>query len=170
VKVSALASEHLKIVAPARVFYSQAAFTKAFESGELDNDMVAVLPFQGPKANGMPELHKLTPYLGVLQSNGRKVALLTDGRMSGASGNVLAAIQMTPEAANGGGIALIQDGDLIQIDSELGVIAVETDLSSRAAPVVDLASQHQGMGRELFHSFRTQVGSAETGASIFLEA
>jgi len=167
VKVSAVATEHRTVQAPARVFDSQAAFVDAFEKGELDSDLVAVVPFQGPRANGMPELHKLTPYLGVLQNRGYQVALLTDGRMSGASGKVLAAIQVTPEAACGGLIARIRDGDMIRIDAHLGILEVEAELTSRTDNQPDLGANQQGMGRELSATFRCNTSSAESGASIF---
>jgi phosphogluconate dehydratase len=169
VKVSAVSDEHYTITAPARRFHSQAAFTKAFGNGELERDFVAVLPYQGPSANGMPELHKLTPYLGVLQNRGFKVALLTDGRMSGASGKVLAAIQVTPEAVKGGTIGKIKDDDLITIDAVTGVLTVSADdePAARSAETCDLAAKRSGTGRELFAAFRSQVSSAETGATIF---
>ncbi|NNC55740.1 MAG: phosphogluconate dehydratase, partial [Pseudomonadales bacterium] len=146
------------------------AFTEAFKNEELTGDFVAVLPFQGAKANGMPELHKLTPYLGVLQNRGQRVALLTDGRMSGASGKVLAAIQITPEAACGGEIARIQDGDIIEIDADRGLLQVAVDAaawSKRQMLAPDLTHNHNGMGRELFAAFRHSVNGAEQGASIF---
>ena len=168
VKVSACAEEHYAITAPARVFESQAAFTEAFNEGELEQDFVAVLPCQGPSANGMPELHKLTPYLGVLQNRGFRVALLTDGRMSGASGKVLAAIQVTPEALHGGTIGKIRDGDVITIDSNagtLGVTGADADVAARPARSFDIDANHAGMGRELFSAFRAQVSGAEAGAS-----
>ena len=169
VKVSAVDADHRSISAPARVFDSQAAFTEAFNAGELETDFVAVLPNQGPRANGMPELHKLTPYLGVLQNRGFRVALLTDGRMSGASGKVLAAIQLTPESFCGGLLGKIRDGDQITIDSNQGVLDVaDADaVASRGATAADLSDSHSGMGRELFSVFRTQTGEAEAGASIF---
>jgi len=169
VKVSAVEPEHRSIEAPARVFHSQEAFTEAFNRGELETDFVAVLSCQGPRANGMPELHKLTPYLGVLQNQGFRVALLTDGRMSGASGKVLAAIQVSPEAVLGGMIGKIRDGDRITIDSAGGTLSVtaDDDVAAREAAEVDLSSNHVGMGRELFAAFRTQTGVAEAGASIF---
>ena len=169
VKVSAVDAEHRSIEAPARVFHSQEAFTEAFNRGELETDFVAVLSCQGPRANGMPELHKLTPYLGVLQNRGFRVALLTDGRMSGASGKVLAAIQVSPEAVLGGLIGKIRDGDRITIDSAGGTLSVtaDDDVAAREAADVDLYSNHVGMGRELFAAFRTQTGVAEAGASIF---
>jgi phosphogluconate dehydratase len=169
VKVSAVSKEHHKISAPARVFHSQAGFTEAFNNGELEMDFVAVLPSQGPGANGMPELHKLTPYLGVLQNRGFKVALLTDGRMSGASGKVLAAIQVTPEAVNGGTIGKVENDDLITIDTVTGVLSVTADDDPAARPTEprDLSANHAGMGRELFTAFRQKVSSAETGATVF---
>ena len=167
VKVSAVADEHYAISAPARVFHSQADFVAAFNAGELEMDVVAVLPYQGPQANGMPELHKLTPYLGVLQNRGFKVALLTDGRMSGASGKVLAAIQVTPEAVVGGTIGKIEDGDRIEIDANAGTLSVSNEAEARTVDRPDLSDSHAGMGRELFAAFRTQVGSAERGATIF---
>ncbi|MEM1433084.1 MAG: phosphogluconate dehydratase [Pseudomonadota bacterium] len=167
VKVSAVAPEHRVVAAPARVFQSQADFVVAFEAGELERDVVVVLPFQGPKAIGMPELHKLTPYLSVLQNRGFKVALLTDGRMSGASGKVLAAIHVTPEAQDAGPIGRIVDGDLVSLDADAGTITVAADLMSRAAPNPDLSALQTGCGRELFTVFRQQVGPAESGASVF---
>jgi phosphogluconate dehydratase len=172
IKVSAVSPEHYRITAEARVFESQLEFTEAFKAGELYRDLVAVLPHHGPRANGMPELHKLTPYLGLLQNRGHKVALLTDGRMSGASGKVLAAIQVTPEAVDGGLIGKIRDGDLVQIDAEQGVLSVETQgepLRSRQDSGPDLSASHTGMGRELFAAFRNHATSAESGASIFSE-
>jgi phosphogluconate dehydratase len=171
VKVSAVDERYQNIRAPARVFHSQEAFTEAFNNGELEQDLVAVLPGQGPRATGMPELHKLTPYLGVLQSQGYRVALLTDGRMSGASGKVLAAIQVTPEALAGGLIGRIRDGDMIEINSDDGrleVVAGES-LDARPAVDIDLHDSHHGMGRELFRTFRNNVSAAEAGASIFGE-
>jgi len=169
VKVSAVSEEHYKIEAPARVFHSQEEFKDAFNSGDLEMDFVAVLPAQGPGATGMPELHKLTPYLGVLQNRGFKVALLTDGRMSGASGSILAAIQVTPEAICGGTIGKIRNGDLVNIDAEQGTLAVaaDDDPESREAGTYDLAASHNGMGRELFAAFRNNVNGAESGATIF---
>ena len=167
VKVSAVNEEHRSITAPARVFVSQSAFAEAFDAGELNSDLVAVVPFQGPQANGMPELHKLTPYLSVLQNKGFKVALMTDGRMSGASGKILAAIQVTPEAKTGGLIGRIADGDIITIDAEAGKMMIEADLSTREHRTQDTSANNTGMGRELFSSFRKEVSSAESGASIF---
>ena len=167
VKVSAVASEYHVIEAPAKVFQSQQDFVDAFNNGELEQDFVAILSCQGPRANGMPELHKLTPYLGVLQNRGFKVALVTDGRMSGASGKVLAAIQVTPEALCGGIIAKIKDGDRVRLDAVNGELSVaaEDDIDAREAVIVE--APQQGMGRELFGAFRDRAGSAETGASLF---
>ena len=170
VKVSAVESQYHSIKAPAKVFQSQQAFVDAFNNLELEQDFVAVLSCQGPRANGMPELHKLTPYLGVLQNRGFKVALVTDGRMSGASGKVLAAIQLTPEALAGGLIAKIRDGDVITIDAGKGMVSVQSDddIDAREADIV--AAPQQGMGRELFGAFRQRAGSAESGASLFVES
>lgn len=167
IKISAVDEKHYKISAPARVFDSQAEFKRAFNDGELEHDLVAVVPFQGARANGMPELHKLTPYLGVLQNRGHKVALVTDGRMSGASGKVLAAIQVTPEALDGGIIGRIRDGDIVSIDAEAGTLSVEDSVTARPQRDADLSDNYSGMGRELFAAFRGSVDSAERGASIF---
>jgi len=169
VKVSAVEEKHYSVTAPARVFGSQEAFTEAFNNGALEMDFVAVLACQGPRATGMPELHKLTPYLGVLQNRGFKVALLTDGRMSGASGKVLAAIQVTPEAVCGGVVGKIKDGDQVTIDAVAGVLSVtaEDDPATRSMAGDVPGSSHVGMGRELFAQFRNNVSSAESGATIF---
>ncbi len=171
VKVSAVAVEHRSIEAPARIFESQDAMLDAFKAGTLDGDFVAVIRAQGPRANGMPELHKLTPTLGVLQDRGQRVALLTDGRMSGASGKVLAAIHVVPEAIAGGALARLRDGDPIAIDAEAGCLDVKIDAATLAArePIVpDLGPSHHGLGRELFGLMRQAVGSAEEGAcSLF---
>ncbi|MCO4811381.1 MAG: phosphogluconate dehydratase [Gammaproteobacteria bacterium] len=168
VKVSAVAPEHHAIRAPAKVFRSQQGFVEAFNNEELEKDFVAVVSCQGPRANGMPELHKLTPYLGVLQGRGFKVALVTDGRMSGASGKVLSAIQVTPEALCGGLIAKIRDGDLIEIDAAQGTLSVLAESVDDREPHVETAPQH-GLGRELFGAFRERSGPAESGASLFTE-
>jgi phosphogluconate dehydratase len=151
------------------VFESQEAVLAAFAAGTLTGDFVAVVRFQGPKANGMPELHKLTPPLGVLQDRGQKVALVTDGRMSGASGKVPAAIHVCPEAADGGPIARLRDGDRIRLDIEAGRLEVLVDAAEWAArplAVADLSGNRIGTGRELFETFRRAVGSAESGASV----
>lgn len=169
VKTSAVDEAHYRITAPAQVFASQEEFKRAFNEGELEKDFVAVLPHQGPAAIGMPELHKLTPYLGLLQNRGFKVALLTDGRMSGASGQVLAAIQMTPEAARGGLIGKIQDGDAVSIDAVTGDLTVTTTdaIDDRDATPDEISSHAAGIGRELFGAFRERSTSAEEGASFF---
>lgn len=168
VKTSAVKAERHVVEAPARVFHSQDALQKAFKAGELDGDMVAVILFQGPKANGMPELHKLTPPLGVLQDRGHKVALVTDGRMSGASGKVPAAIHVTPEAVDGGPIARIRDGDVIRLDATTGTLEVLVDASvwaARTPATADLSANEFGVGRDLFSAFRRAVGPADQGAS-----
>jgi phosphogluconate dehydratase len=169
IKVSAVKPERRVVEAPAIVFSSQADLMDRFKAGELNKDFVAVVPFQGPQANGMPELHKLTPPLGVLQDKGFKVALVTDGRMSGASGKVPAAIHVTPEALDGGAIGKIRDGDLIRLDAEDGVLEVvgAADLDARETPSRDLAGDHWETGRELFAGMRSLVGGAEDGAMTF---
>jgi len=170
IKVSAVKPEHRVVEAPARVFHGQEGLQAAFKAGELTGDMIAVVRFSGPRALGMPELHKLTPALGVLQDRGFKVALLTDGRMSGASGKVPAAIHMTPEAVDGGPISKIRDGDLIRLDANAGTLTFlgdEKEFFSRTPASEDLRPQHFGMGRELFAGFRSLVGVADRGASVF---
>ncbi|MFD1252957.1 Phosphogluconate dehydratase [Devosia equisanguinis] len=170
IKVSAVKDEHRVIEAPARVFHSQAGLQAAFKAGEFNSDMIAVVRFSGPKALGMPELHNLTPPLSVLQGRGFKVALVTDGRMSGASGKVPAAIHMTPEAVDGGPISKIRDGDMIRLDANEGTLTFlgdEKEFFSRTPATEDLRSQHFGMGRELFAGFRSLVGVADKGASVF---
>lgn len=170
VKTSAVKPEHRVIHAPARVFASQSDFMAAFKAGALNCDFVAVVRFQGPKAIGMPELHQLTPALGVLQDQGFRVALVTDGRMSGASGKVLAAIHMTPEAMAGGPLARVQDGDMILVDGETGQLTLELDaetFAARTAADADLEPSHWGMGRELFAPLRHAVCGAEQGGTIF---
>ena len=167
VKVSAVDPQYHAIEAPAKVFQSQKDFVDAFNNGELEQDFVAVLSCQGPRANGMPELHKLTPYLGVLQNRGFKVALVTDGRMSGASGKILAAIQVTPEASCGGIIAKIQDGDIVTLDAVNGTLSVAAPDDLEARDPILVEAPQQGMGRELFGAFRERAGSAESGASLF---
>jgi len=169
-KVSAVAGEHLCIQAPAAVFDDQHEFLAAFSRGELNRDLVAVIRYQGPSANGMPELHKLTPALGALQDRGYRVALVTDGRMSGASGKVPAAIHLTPEAAAGGPISKIADGDIVHLDATSGTLNVGVgEVQLRARPVqgtVPGETSWTGTGRELFAAFRRHVGAAERGASI----
>ena len=140
--------------------------TAAFEAGELDRDVVVVVRFQGPRANGMPELHSLTPPLGVLQDRGYRVALVTDGRMSGASGKVPAAIHCTPEALGGGPLSLLQDGDMIRLCAETGALSTTADLSARTAALQP--DQNMGMGRELYAMFRANADGAEQGASSML--
>ena len=170
VKTSAVAPERHVIEAPARVFHSQEAFQQAFKAGSLTGDFVAVIRFQGPSANGMPELHKLMPPLGVLQDRGQKVALVTDGRLSGASGKVLSAIHVTPEAVHGGAIAKIEDGDMVRVDGVAGTLSVlvdEVELARRLPAQADLSASHDGVGRDLFGAFRGAVGAADHGASIF---
>jgi phosphogluconate dehydratase len=168
VKVSAVAPEHRVVRAPAVVVHDQADLLALFNAGQLEKDVVAVVRYQGPRANGMPELHKLTPPLAVLQDKGFKVALVTDGRMSGASGKVPAAIHLSPEALADGPIARVRDGDIITLDCERGVLEVEVDAATFAARPVqhpDLAHNTRGTGRELFGLFRTHASAAEHGAS-----
>ena len=170
IKVSAVKPERRVVEAPALVFHTQEALQAAFKAGALDRDFVAVIRFQGPKANGMPELHKLTPALGVLQDRGFKVALVTDGRMSGASGKVPAAIHVTPEALDGGAIARIADGDMVRLDAEAGTLEVLVDAAKLAARIPawpDLSANESGMGRELFAGFRRLAGPADQGAMAF---
>ena len=172
VKVSAVAPEHRAIRAPARMFDSQDELLEAFKAGSLTGDFVAVVRGQGPGANGMPELHKLTPTLSVLQDRGQRVALLTDGRMSGASGVVLAAIHVVPEAARDGAIGRLRDGDVIVIDAEqgeLGVVLDDQALQARTAAPLDLQASRSGFGRELFGLMRRAAGTAEQGACTLFE-
>jgi phosphogluconate dehydratase len=165
IKTSAVAPEHLVVEAPAIVFDEQEDLIKAFKNGELDKDFIAVIPFQGPKQNGMPELHQLTPTLTILQKRGFKVALITDGRMSGASGKVPAAIHMVPEARDGGLIGKIQTGDLIRFDAQIGTLdCITAGVSERLPRTKD--NHALGMGRELFANMRTTVSSSEEGASF----
>jgi phosphogluconate dehydratase len=172
IKVSAVADEHRVVQAPARVFDSQEALQAAFDAGELHRDVVAVVRFQGPNANGMPELHRLTPALGALQDAGHKVALVTDGRMSGASGKVPAVIHVGPEALVGGPLARVRDGDIIRMDAVAGMLELVGDASAQAdfaaraptvAPADDFA--HFSMGRGLFGLFRRNARIAEEGGS-----
>ncbi|MEO1551066.1 MAG: phosphogluconate dehydratase [Pseudomonadota bacterium] len=165
-KVSAVAAERHVIEAPVRVFQDQASVKAAFQAGEFTSDTVVVVRFQGPKANGMPELHALTPTLAVLQDRGLKVALVTDGRMSGASGKVPAAIHVSPEALDGGPIAKLKDGDVVRVDATTGVLDILTDgVLERAPATPDLIDNRAGLGRELFDVFRANVGRADQGAS-----
>ncbi|MBL8301001.1 MAG: phosphogluconate dehydratase [Rhodanobacteraceae bacterium] len=170
IKVSAVPDDRLGVEAPARVFDDQDAVQKAFDRGEFTEDVVVVVRYQGPRANGMPELHKLTPALGVLQGRGLRVALVTDGRMSGASGKVPAAIHLTPEAACGGPIARLRDGDRVRVCALSGQIEALVDAdewNARTPAAVDLAPNQWGLGREMFAIFRAQVSAADTGATIF---
>jgi phosphogluconate dehydratase len=168
-KTSAVAEKCIAVEAAAAVFDSQADVQAAFKRGDLDRDCVVVVRGQGPRANGMPELHKLMPLLGALQDRGFAVALVTDGRMSGASGKVLAAIHVTPEAAEGGPLAKVRDGDIIRVDGANGVLDVmaPSDWRERAPAQLDLAANARGMGRELFSLFRTNACSAEHGGTAF---
>ncbi len=171
IKCSAIKSKHRVIEAPAKVFHSQEALHQAFDNDELNHDFVAVVIHQGPRSNGMPELHKLTPVLGVLLDRGHQVALVTDGRMSGASGKVPAAIHVSPECALGGSLAKVRDGDIIKLDSLTGELlakVAEAEWDQRTPAEHDATHNEWGMGRELFSGFRAQVSSAETGAiSLF---
>ena len=171
IKTSAVNPEHRVITAPAVVFDDQADFLAAFEAGQLTGDLVAVLRYQGPRAIGMPELHKLTPALGILQDRGHRVALVTDGRMSGASGKVPAAIHLTPEAAVGGPLTRVYDGDVITVDAVAGTLTlhVADDEFAARTPTgrAPTATEMAGTGRELFASMRAAVGPADQGASIF---
>lgn len=167
IKISAVAPERHVIEAPVRVFHSQEAVKDAFKKGEFTADTIIVVRFQGPKANGMPELHGLTPTLAVLQDRGLRIALVTDGRMSGASGKVPAAIHISPEAAAGGPIAKLKDGDILRLDAVSGQIEVLSDGFIDRAPVtIDLSDNEYGVGRELFGMFRQNVGGASEGASV----
>ncbi|ALP42072.1 phosphogluconate dehydratase [Aeromonas schubertii] len=167
VKVSAVAPEYRLVEAPARVFSSQHAVEAAYKAGELNQDAVIVVRHNGPAANGMPELHKLMPVLGNLQKAGYKVALVTDGRLSGASGKIPAAIHVTPEALHGGAIGLLRDGDLLRLDADQGSLMCLSDLSGREPAPIDLSTEQEGWGRELFGVMRRAVSSAECGATIF---
>ena len=170
IKISAVKPEHQLVRAPARVFDSQEALEAAFKAGSIAGDIVAVIRFQGPKANGMPELHKLTPLLSVLMARGHRVALVTDGRMSGASGKVPAAIHVTPECVDGGPLARVRDGDIILLDARAGVLRVElsdAEFAAREPAVLAPGSNAHGTGRELFGLFRAAVGRADEGASVF---
>jgi len=171
IKTSAVAPERHVIEAPVKIFHSQEELQAAFKAGALDQDFIAVVRFQGPKANGMPELHKLMPPLGALQDRGRKVALVTDGRLSGASGKVPAAIHVTPEASVGGPIAKLRDGDILRLDAVTGRLEIRDidaeEWAAREDATADLAPSHVGVGRELFAAFRNAAGRADAGASIF---
>ena len=169
IKTSAVKSEHRVIEAPALVFDGQDDVLKAFEAGKLARDVVVVVRYQGPRANGMPELHKLTPALASLQSKGFKVALVTDGRMSGASGTVPAAIHVSPECLHGGPLAKVRDGDIVRLDSLAGTLAVqvsEEEFSRRTVATPALESNGFGMGRDLFRMFRANAAAAEEGGGV----
>jgi len=170
IKVSAVKAEHRVVEAPALVFNSQEELMQAYKAGRLDRDFVAVVRYQGPRANGMPELHALTPALASLQDAGRRVALVTDGRMSGASGKVPAAIHVSPEVLAGGALGRVRSGDLIRVDANAGVLqamVAEDEWSARGMEPADLSANHVGMGRELFAMFRGGVSEAEQGAATF---
>ena len=171
IKVSAVKAAHRIIEAPARIFDSQAGVIKAFEANELARDVVVVVRYQGPRANGMPELHKLTPALASLQDKGYKVALVTDGRMSGASGNVPAAIHVTPECSSGGPLAKLRDGDIVRLDSVAGTLGAhvpEDVWNRRETTAPGPGGSDHGMGRELFGLFRSHAASAEQGGGVCL--
>lgn len=167
IKVSAVADEHRVVEAPVKIFEDQNEMKTAFESGDLDRDVIVVVRFQGPKANGMPELHKLTPFLGVLQDRGFKVALVTDGRMSGASGKVPAAIHISPEALDGGPLSKLRDGDIVRLDANAGTLEAKVEAATwadRERVVANLDHYHVGLGRELFSGFRHLAMRGEEGA------
>ncbi len=169
-KVSAVATEHQIVEAPVRIFDDQSAVKEAFKAGELEGDLIIVVRFQGPRANGMPELHSLTPLLTILQGRGQNVALVTDGRMSGASGKVPAAIHVCPEALDGGPIAKLRNGDWLRVDAMAGVLDVmlaAEELEQRPVVSNDLNKNQFGTGRELFSVFRRTVGAADVGAAVF---
>ena len=166
-KASAVAPERHIVEAPAKVFHTQDAVKAAFKAGELNQDTIIVVRFQGPQSNGMPELHGLTPTLSIMQDRGLKVALVTDGRMSGASGKVPSAIHVSPEAADGGPLGKVQDGDIIRLDATTGTIdVIGVDLDTRDMAVADLTGNGNGVGRELFEVFRKNVGRASEGAGV----
>jgi phosphogluconate dehydratase len=167
--VSAVKTEHRVVEAPARVFDDQADVMKAFKAGELARDVVVIVRHQGPRANGMPELHKLTPCLASLQDKGFKVALVTDGRMSGASGAVPAAIHVTPECASGGPLARVRDGDVVRLDSLAGTLEArvpEEVWNRREVLPPSLNGNGHGTGRELFSLFRAHAAGAEQGGGV----
>ncbi|WP_426031700.1 phosphogluconate dehydratase [Cypionkella sp. TWP1-2-1b2] len=169
IKVSAVAPERHIIEAPCRIFHDQNDVKAAFKAGEFTSDTIVVVRFQGPQANGMPELHSLTPMLSVCQDRGLKMALVTDGRMSGASGRVPAAIHVSPEAAKGGPLARLRDGDIVRLDAVAGTLSVlAADFETREPVTADLSANRHGMGRELFEAFRRNVGTSETGAAAVI--
>lgn len=170
IKISAVPEDRFVIEAPCRVFADQRSVKQAFERGELERDVIVVVRFQGPRANGMPELHQLTPLLTVLQKKGHRVALVTDGRMSGASGQVPAAIHVSPEAECGGPIAKLRDGDVLHLDARSGSLDVRVDADeweAREAATADLSANQSGMGRELFAVFRSIAATADAGGGVF---
>ena len=168
-KVSAVEPGLRMIKAPVKIFHNQEAIKSAFKNNEFQEDTIFVVRFQGPRANGMPELHSLTPVLSTLQDRGLKVALVTDGRMSGASGKVPSAIHVTPEAASGGPISKLRDGDIVLLDADNGILEVQIeDLESRPSVSVDLSDNQYGLGRELFNIFRENVGPTSEGANSVL--
>jgi phosphogluconate dehydratase len=174
IKTSSVPDDRHVVQAPARVFNTQDELLAAFKAGELERDLVAVVRFQGPQACGMPELHKLTPPLAVLQGKGFKVALVTDGRMSGASGKVPAAIHVSPEAVAGGPLALVRDGDIIRVDADAGTLQAlvpAAEWAARAPATLDPTQatiNGHDLGRELFAGMRRNVNSAEEGAITWL--
>ena len=169
IKISAVAEDRRFIEAPAAVFHSQYAVKKAFQSDALNRDVIVVVRYQGPSANGMPELHNLTPFLAIAQDRGFKVALVTDGRMSGASGKVPAAIHLSPEAADGGPIAQIQDGDILRLDAVNGTLeTLAENWQDRNIIHPELSENEEGMGRELFSVFRRTIGPASQGAGVVI--
>ena len=168
-KVSAVEPDLRVIKAPVQIFHDQEAIKTAFKNNEFKEDTIFVVRFQGPRANGMPELHSLTPVLSALQDRGLKVALVTDGRMSGASGKVPSAIHVTPEAANGGPISKLRDGDIVLLDADNGILEVQTEnFESRSSVSIDLSDNQYGLGRELFNIFREHVGPTSEGANSVL--
>ncbi len=171
IKISAVPEQDWVVEAPAKIFHTQSALEAAFSADELNQDLVAVVRFQGPRANGMPELHKLTPTLAVLQDRGFKVALVTDGRMSGASGKVPAAIHVTPEAGVGGALAKLRDGDLVRLDARAGTLEALVDAAQwqQREAVANDAGEQFGLGRELFAMMRERISSADTGATVFTD-
>ncbi|MGQ0564750.1 MAG: phosphogluconate dehydratase [Gemmobacter sp.] len=167
IKVSAVSPDRHVIEAPCRIFHDQDSVKRAFKAGEFTSDTIVVVRFQGPQANGMPELHSLTPTLSVLQDRGLRVALVTDGRMSGASGKVPAAIHVSPEAACGGPLARLRDGDVVRLDAPAGTLTcLAPDFATREPVVADLTANEYGIGRELFAAFRRNVGASDVGAAV----
>jgi phosphogluconate dehydratase len=170
IKVSSLKEQFRVVEAPVRIFHDQDSFFAAFEAGELNCHVVVVVCYQGPRANGMPELHKLIPHLAILQDRGFHVALVTDGRLSGASGKVPAAIHVAPEALAGGNIGKLRDGDIVRVDANqntLTALITDGELAERSALAPDLTPYEHGFGRELFSSFRTAVAAGEQGATVW---